>query len=44
MVFREEEIKEGGFMCYIDEIRDMCIFVLKGEVFCVMVNFFFGFK
>ena len=44
MVFREEETKEGGFMCYIDETRDMCIFVSKGEAFCATANSFPGLK
>ncbi|KAL0705657.1 hypothetical protein Bca4012_072082 [Brassica carinata] len=35
MVFKEEETTEGRFMCYTDDIGDTCIFISKGEDFCV---------
>ncbi|KAG2269956.1 hypothetical protein Bca52824_064511 [Brassica carinata] len=42
MVFKEEETTEGRFMCYTDDIGDTCIFISKGEDFCVQVSCFPG--
>ncbi|XP_010460802.1 PREDICTED: uncharacterized protein LOC104741614 [Camelina sativa] len=44
MVFREEETIEGRFMCYTDDIGDLCIFVSKSEAFCVPASSFPGLK
>ena len=44
MVFREEETTDGRFMCYTDDIGDMCIFVSKGEAFCIPASSFPGLK
>ncbi|VVA97457.1 unnamed protein product [Arabis nemorensis] len=44
MVFREEETLEGRFMCYTDDIGDLCIFVSKGESFCVQASSYPGLK
>lgn len=43
-MFREEETTEGRFMCYTDDIGDMCIFVSKGEAFCIPASSFPGLK
>ncbi|CAA7014247.1 unnamed protein product [Microthlaspi erraticum] len=42
VVFREEETTEGRCMCYTDDIGDMCIFIWKGETFCVPASSFPG--
>ncbi|CAH2034586.1 unnamed protein product [Thlaspi arvense] len=42
MVFREEETTEGRLMCYTDDIGDLCIFISKGEAFCVPASSFPG--
>ncbi|XP_010499539.2 PREDICTED: uncharacterized protein LOC104777044 [Camelina sativa] len=44
MVFREEETTEGRFMCYTDDIGDLCIFVSKSEAFCVPASSVTGLK
>ncbi|KAG7647999.1 hypothetical protein AtNW77_Chr1g0033391 [Arabidopsis thaliana] len=44
MVFREEETTEERFMCYTDDIGDLCIFVSKSEAFCVPASSYPGLK
>ncbi|CAA7059514.1 unnamed protein product [Microthlaspi erraticum] len=44
MVFREEETLEGRFMCYTDDIGDLCMFMSKAEAFCVPASSFPGLK
>ncbi|XP_048596446.1 uncharacterized protein LOC106363263 [Brassica napus] len=45
MVFREEETLEGGrYMCYTDNIGDVCIFLSSSEAFCVQASSFPGLK
>ncbi|KAL0695637.1 hypothetical protein Bca4012_062817 [Brassica carinata] len=45
MVFREEETLEGGrYMCYTDNIGDVCIFLSISEAFCVQASSFPGLK
>lgn len=43
-MFREEETTEGRFMCYTDDIGDLCIFVSKSEAFCVPASSYPGLK
>ncbi|KAL0700160.1 hypothetical protein Bca4012_056282 [Brassica carinata] len=44
MVFREEETLEGRYMCYTEDIGDMCIFLSNSEAFCVQASSFPGLK
>ncbi|KAF8107842.1 hypothetical protein N665_0116s0047 [Sinapis alba] len=44
MVFREEETLEGRYMCYTEDIGDVCIFLSASEAFCVQASSFPGLK
>ncbi|CAA7026218.1 unnamed protein product [Microthlaspi erraticum] len=35
MVYREEETTENSYMCYTEDIGDLCIFLSESHPFCV---------
>ncbi|KAF8107829.1 hypothetical protein N665_0116s0035 [Sinapis alba] len=38
MVFREEETTQGRYMCYTEDIEDVCIFLSMSEAFCIQAS------
>ncbi|KAJ0232131.1 hypothetical protein HA466_0293360 [Hirschfeldia incana] len=38
MVFREEETTQGRYMCYTEDIGDVCIFLSMSDAFCLQAS------